>query len=249
MVARINRQILTRGKAYANKQTKKFGTDEVTFDKDSRLDYLTGFHKRKLERQKKAREFNKEQDRLAKIEERKKIRDERKQQMEQQLREFKESLELEADIEEELNNNDNDNDEKESDVESWHGFDDDDDDESNGTDNNGNQIKPILKKGHISTSVYNDNTRVEIESLEPNENFEYLAKINNVKLESSEKVLNQSLIRAKKYAKFLGMGDTDIGDVDDSSNNKKKKRKKFRYLTKNERKENQRKAYRNKHRR
>lgn len=247
MAVRTNRQILTKGKSYANKQAKKFGTDEVTFDKDSRLDYLTGFHKRKLERQKKAREFNKEQDRLAKIEERKKIRDERKQQMEQQLREFKESLDLEADIEEELNNNDND--EKESDVESWNGFDDDDDGESNSINGDDNKIKPILKKGQISTSVYDDNTTVEIESLEPNENFEYLAKINNVKLERSEKVLNQSLIRAKKYAKFLGMGDTDIGDNDDSISNKKKKKKKFRYLTKNERKENQRKAYRNKHRR
>ena len=167
--------------------------------------------------------------------------------MEQQLREFKESLDLEADIEEELNNNDND--EKESDVESWNGFDDDDDGESNSINGDDNKIKPILKKGQISTSVYDDNTTVEIESLEPNENFEYLAKINNVKLERSEKVLNQSLIRAKKYAKFLGMGDTDIGDNDDSISNKKKKKKKFRYLTKNERKENQRKAYRNKHRR
>ena len=85
MEVRTKRQILNKGKSYANKQAQKFGTDEVTFDKDSRLDYLTGFHKRKLERQKKAREFNKEQDRLAKIEERKKIRDERKQQMEQEL--------------------------------------------------------------------------------------------------------------------------------------------------------------------
>lgn len=246
MTIRTNRQILTKGKSYANKQAKKFGTDEVTFDKDSRLDYLTGFHKRKLERQKKAREFNKEQDRLAKIEERKKIRDERKQQLEQQLCEFKESLELEADIEEELDNDDIG--EKESDLESWNGFDDEEEDKINSINSNGNRIKSILKKGQISTSVYDDNTTVEIESLEPNENFEYLAKINNVKLESSEKVLNQSLIRAKKYAKFLGMGDTDIGDNNDSSSNKKKKKKKFRYLTKNERKENQRKAYRNKHR-
>nr|7NAF_5 Chain 5, Ribosomal RNA-processing protein 17 [Saccharomyces cerevisiae BY4741] len=84
-----NRQILTRGK-----QSKKFGTDEVTFDKDSRLDYLTGFHKRKLQRQKKAQEFIKEQERLRKIEERQKIRQERKEVMEEQLKTFKESLNL-----------------------------------------------------------------------------------------------------------------------------------------------------------
>lgn len=69
---RTNREILTGGKKYAQKQAKKYGVDEVVFDKDSRQEYLTGFHKRKLQRQKKAQDYNKEQDRLARIEERKK---------------------------------------------------------------------------------------------------------------------------------------------------------------------------------
>lgn len=240
MSGRSNRQILTKGKSYANKQARKFGAAEVTFDKDSRLDYLTGFHKRKLERQKKAREFNKEQDRLAKIEERKKIRDERKEQMDKQMRKFKEGLEIEADIQEEIDNAINGKKDAESDNESWDGFSDDDKEDTDSS----SGVKPILKPNQVSAAVYEDETTVEVESLEPNENFEYLAKINNVKLETSEKVLDQSITRAKKYAKFLGMGETE----DDDGKKKKKKQKKFRYLTKNERKENQRKAYRNKHR-
>lgn len=81
---------------------------------------------------------------------------------------------------------------------------------------------------------------VEIETLEPNENFAYLAEVNNVKLEQSEKVLKQSITRATKYAKFLGMGDDE--------DSKKKKKKKFRYLTKGERRVNQMKANANKRR-
>ncbi|CAI4059193.1 hypothetical protein SKDZ_04G6100 [Saccharomyces kudriavzevii ZP591] len=235
MAVHTNRQILTRGKNYATKQSKKFGTDEVTFDKDSRLDYLTGFHKRKVQRQKKAQEFVKEQERLRKIEERQKIRQERKEIMEEQLKTFKEGLNLEADIED-AKKGEIDDFKVESD-DSWHGFDsgkedsDDDSDERN--------VRPILKKEAI-TETYDDSTTVEVETLEPNDNFEYLAHLNNVKLEKAEKVLNQSINRATKYAKFLGV---------DDKQKKKPKVKKFRYLTKNERRVNQRKANDNKRRR
>lgn len=235
MAVHTNRQILTRGKNYATKQSKKFGTDEVTFDKDSRLDYLTGFHKRKVQRQKKAQEFNKEQDRLRRIEERQKVRQERKEIMEEQLKTFKESLNLEAEIED-AKKGDVDGAKVESD-DSWHGF-DSDEEEVDG-DKEGNDVKPILKKGAV-TEIYDDSTTVEVESLEPNDNFEYLANLNNVKLEKAEKVLTQSINRATKYAKFLGV---------DDKQKKKPKVKKFRYLTKNERRVNQRKANDNKRRR
>ncbi|CCD22571.1 rRNA-processing protein RRP17 NDAI_0A04140 [Naumovozyma dairenensis CBS 421] len=254
MAIRTNRQILTKGKNYATKQSKKFGADEVTFDKDSRLDYLTGFHKRKLERQKKAKEFNIEQDRLARIEERKKIRDERKEQMEEQMKKFKETLEIQKEIEDDINNAKiGENSEKKKDIdsdsdESWNGFSDhnDDDDADNTKSEDSSSVKPILK-GQI-TAVYSDDTTVEVESLEPNDNFEYIAKLNNVKLEQSEKVLKQSISRATKYAKFLGMNDDDATTDKDKSQKKKKQKKKFRYLTKNERRANQRKANANKYR-
>ena len=61
-----------------------------------------------------------------------------------------------------------------------------------------------MKKGAI-TEIYDDSTTVELETLEPNDNFEYLAQLNNVKLEKAEKVRKQSINRATKYAKFLGV--------------------------------------------
>lgn len=243
---RTNREILTKGKSYASRKAKKYGTDEVTFNKESRLDYLTGFHKRKLHRQKMAAKFNEEQKRLEKIEERKKVAEERKREMEERMRRFRESLDLdvepeaEAEEEEEIEKDDaNESDKENLSEESWHGFSDDEDE------SDGNELKSILKVKPVSKITYADDTTVEIGSMEPNENFEFIAKMNNVKLEQSEKVLNQSITRATKYAKFLGMEDED----EDSQKRKKKKpKKKFRYLTKNERKENQRKAVRNKRR-
>ncbi|PRP81964.1 putative protein required for cell viability Rrp17 [Planoprotostelium fungivorum] len=50
---------------------------EVKFDPDARKEFLTGFHKRKLERRQEAMKNIKEKQRLEKIEERKKIRAER----------------------------------------------------------------------------------------------------------------------------------------------------------------------------
>lgn len=237
MAPRTNRQILTQGKNYVAKQAKKHGADEVTFDKDSRLDFLTGFHKRKLQRQKKAQEFNKEQERQAKIEERKKVREERKKEMEEQLKKFKETMKevgdyIGSDLEEDQDTSSDEEDEATSEKEDeksgelWNGF----------SDGESNDVKPILKKHR---EVYDDETQVDIEPLEANDNFEYLAKANNVKLEQSKKILDESIERAKKYAKFLGMDDKQ----------KKQKKKKFRYLTKAERRNNQRKAQANKHRR
>lgn len=237
---RTNREILTKGKSYANRKAKKYGTDEVTFNKESRLDYLTGFHKRKLHRQKMAAKFNEEQKRLQKIEERKKVAEERKREMEEKMRRFRESLDLDVEPEAEQNGNTNESDEENLSEESWHGFSDDEDE------SDGNELKSILKVKPVSKITYSDDTTVEIGSMEPNENFEFIAKMNNVKLEQSEKVLNQSITRATKYAKFLGMEDEN--EESQKKKMKKKPKKKFRYLTKNERKENQRKAVRNKRR-
>lgn len=214
-MVRSNKQVLSGGKSYKNNLSKKHGIEEVLFNKDSRLEYLTGFHKRKLERQKKAQEFNKEQERQQKIEERKRVRSERKKDIEAQMHKFKETMKEVGDY---IGS------ENESDTDSWRGF---SDDESK------HEVRSILKK---CVDVYTDDTTVDIEQLEPNENFEFLAKANNVELENSKRILDESIDRAKKYAKFLGV------------DNKLKKKKKFRYLTKSERKNNQRKANANKRR-
>ncbi|SSD61505.1 related to Ribosomal RNA-processing protein 17 [Saccharomycodes ludwigii] len=245
---RTNREILTSGKSYVSKKKKSHSVEEVLFDKDSRLDFLTGFHKRKVERQKKAQDFIKEQERQMRIEERKRVRDERKKDMEGQLIKLKESMKEVGDYVGSDNENDIDSKEEEEEEE-WNGFDEEeesvDKENKNSTDEEGN-IKPILRRKTAEETLnFEDETQVEIESLEPNENFEFLAKLNHVKLEKSEKVLNDSINRANKYAKFLGIEDTTNKT---NSNKVSKKKKKFRYLTKNERRENQRKANRNKYR-
>lgn len=225
-MGRTNRQILSGGKDYAARKSKEFGVTDVGFNKDDRLQYLTGFHKRKLQRQKKAQEFQKEQERLTRIEQRKEMREERARQMEENLRQFRQGLDLDREIngsdqdgddDDDGNKNQEENkDETESEsVEEWYGFDQ----------------KPILK------SSYPD-AEVSIETLEPNDNLDVLAKVNNVKLDESDRILKQSISRAGKYAKFLGMEEKP-----------KPKKKKFRYLSKGERKMNQLKADKGKRRR
>lgn len=103
--------------------------------------------------------------------------------MEEQLKMFKESLNLEVEIEDVKND-------KMEDLqvefdEFWYGFDFDKDDGDN--DNNESSVKFILKKGVI-TEIYDDLIIVELEILEFNDNFEYLVQLNNVKLEKVEKV-------------------------------------------------------------
>jgi len=233
--------------------------EEVVFDKDSRKEYLTGFHKRKLQRQKKAQEYNKEQERLARIKERKELRDERKKDMENQLKQFNETVAKITDL------NDSD-----SEDEEWSGFgskstkkksklnesenesnsdDEDNDDEENeeeaaeapkGVLNHKEVYKLTGEEEFDDNVVIDEETTVEVESIENpavtkmrEQNLEILAKVNNVDLSRSDKVLEDSIKRAKNYAVVCG--------VSKPSQKDKIKKKKFRYLSKAERKDNIRK--------
>ncbi|KAI5958064.1 hypothetical protein KGF57_002872 [Candida theae] len=240
-MVRHNRQILTSGKNYAEKQAKKHAVNEVTFDKQSREEYLTGFHKRKLQRQKKAQEYNKEQERLARIEERKQIRDERKRDLENQLREFNEKAKELAMINGGLAEEDSD--------EEWTGFDEDGTDEKSATD------KPVSLKGILhhkevyepnsDLNGFGDETTVTIESIDKplgngyadsnGTSLEEVAKSNNVDLNKSQEVLQDSVERAKNYAVLCGVAKPSKVEKP------KTKKKKFRYLSKAERRENTRK--------
>ncbi|KAL6937479.1 hypothetical protein ACO0RG_003989 [Hanseniaspora osmophila] len=266
MAVRKNRDILTKGQKYheKSKNFKKRQVEEVVFDKSSRLDYLTGFHKRKVERQRKAQEFNKEQERLAKIEARKRTKQEREEDTRKQLEDFKKGMKevgdyVGSDDDEKTDVLPGSKDTDDESEEEWAGFEenDDDDDERASAEEENNaksytyedphETKSILKR----KTVYEDDTNVEVETLEPNDNFEFIAKLNNVNLEKSEDILNSSINRASKYAKFMGMHDEN-DDKAESKNKKKEpkqKKKKFRYLTKGERRDNQRKAAQNKNRR
>lgn len=244
-MARNNREILTGGKKYIQKKIRKNGVEEVVFDKGSRQEYLTGFHKRKLQRQKKAQETIKEQERLARIEERRKIREERQKDMEKQLAELKENAKIIGaggyEPEEDLGAND-------EDGEDWQGFEDKEEEvETKEEDKN----KGILKRKEVYKldedirldlpAVVDEETTVVVESLEnpavtriQNTNLEALARSNNVNLEKSDEILEESITRAKNYAVLAGVTKPPAKE--------KQKKKKFRYLSKAERRENNRKA-------
>ncbi|KAK0739275.1 nucleolar protein 12-domain-containing protein [Apiosordaria backusii] len=59
--------------------------EEVTFDRTARTEYLTGFHKRKLERKKHAQQIAEQKAREERIEARKQIREGRKQALEEHV--------------------------------------------------------------------------------------------------------------------------------------------------------------------
>ncbi|KAH3674354.1 hypothetical protein WICMUC_003380 [Wickerhamomyces mucosus] len=216
MGKRTNRDILTGGKKYTQNKAKQHLVEEVVFDKDSRLDYLTGFHKRKLERQKKAQEYFKEQERLAKIEERKQIKLEKEKEMLENLEKYKETLKnINGDDDNEFKVSDDE--ENEEDEQEWEGIQDED-----------SEPKGILKQ-HIGED------EVIIEDLSDNK-LEEIAKLNFVNLEKSEKILKDSIERARQYAQIAQKAES------------KPRKKKFRYLTKGERRSNKRKAITNKRR-
>lgn len=237
---RSNREILTGGKKYHTQQGKKFGVDEVVFDKDSRKEYLTGFHKRKLQRQKKAQEYIKEQERLAKVEERRQLREERKKDLENQMKGFQETVER-------ITKLGSDDEAEDGEGDYWSGFGSDDEAAVNP------QPKGILHHQEIYTreksdvlpdigAIIDDETTVTVESLDnpiiksvQEANFEAIARANNVNLNKSQDVLNDSIKRAKNYAVVCGVAKPSAKDQI------KKKKKKFRYLTKTERRDNNRK--------
>ncbi|KAJ4145718.1 hypothetical protein LMH87_004555 [Akanthomyces muscarius] len=66
--------------------------EEVNFDNDARQEYLTGFHKRKQQRIKNAQETAAKRARQEKLDTRKQVRDERRQEMEDHVRRINEML-------------------------------------------------------------------------------------------------------------------------------------------------------------
>lgn len=244
-MVRTNREILTGGKKYADKAKKAHRVEEVVFDRDSRVEYLTGFHKRKLQRQKKAQEYHAEQARLERIKERKEIREERKQDLERQMKQFNETQKRIANLND-SSDDDDDNDAQNSDEsedEEWLGF--QDDDKSSDSDEN-LDLKPkgILHRKEVyirdedavgGDAIIEEETTVEVELLESPavkemQEIQRLARANNVDLSKLEQVLDNSIERAKNYAVVCGVAKP-----------KPKSKKKFRYLTKAERRENNRK--------
>lgn len=218
---RSNREILTGGERYTKKKGAKFGVDEVVFDKDSRKEFLTGFHKRKVERKKRAVKHAKEQERLERIAERKKMREQEEKEIAKRLGEINRIENVE-------------------DHEEWDGF------AAQSESSDDEAPKGILQKKQtykvedtdiLGDAVVGDETTVTVQEMENPyiaeitlRSLEAVAKANNVDLNRSDKILDESIKRAKNYAVICGVAKPE-----------KKPKKKFRYLTKTERRDNARK--------
>ncbi|KAI1754408.1 nucleolar protein 12-domain-containing protein [Xylaria castorea] len=76
----------------SKKRKRQHTIEEIKFDDEARADYLTGFHKRKLQRAKHAQEQAAEQARQEKIETRKQIREDRKREVEEHVQNVNNAL-------------------------------------------------------------------------------------------------------------------------------------------------------------
>lgn len=112
-----NTDRLSQGKKIAahKKLLKAKRAEECTFDSAARADFLTGFHKRKMERRNKAALKNKELERTSQLAMRADLRQQRKAELQQRLEAHRAELGL-------LSDNEHNDDE-------WHGFSGDDGDD------------------------------------------------------------------------------------------------------------------------
>ena len=253
-MARTNRELLTGRGKYRQRQAKKFGVEEVVFDPDVRQEFLTGFHKRKVERQKKAKAFHEKQERLRRIEERRLEREQRQKEFEEKMKErdMMKRLELarlgaDSDDDNEMETAGKDTESQEGDLDdsksTWEGF--GSDGLKKDSDDEETPLKGILHTKHVykiddprtlGDAVVDDETTVTINLVDnpymirTGFSFEEIARANRVNLQNSD-VLKKSIDRAKKYAVICGV----------DKNKLKKKKKKFRYLTKGERSANNQK--------
>ncbi|KAI0866190.1 nucleolar protein 12-domain-containing protein [Xylaria cubensis] len=76
----------------SKKRKRQHTIEEIKFDDDARAEYLTGFHKRKLQRAKHAQEQAAERARQEKIEARKQIREERQREIDEHVQNVNNAL-------------------------------------------------------------------------------------------------------------------------------------------------------------
>lgn len=191
---------------YARKKQKSHGIEEIKYDPDARKEFLTGFHKRKVERREKAMERQKEMERQERIQERQRIRNERKEALEKDMTRFNQAMkEIAA-----ATNGDDDEEKKEeaeSDFSDWEGLE-----------------QKHAPKGALKQQKYTgqDGEVTAVVTIEEMDTGNMLAP------EESKQVLENSVKRAQDYAKHVQQVE--------QKNQIKQKKKKFRYLTSSERK-------------
>ncbi|KAF4550274.1 Ribosomal RNA-processing protein 17-like protein [Elsinoe fawcettii] len=93
---------------------------EVTFDPDARQEYLTGYHKRKVQRANHAREIAQKKEREEKVKERRELRDSRKREAEERLEQVNAFIRAQVDSDDEGGGEQATTDKVEAEV--WEGF-------------------------------------------------------------------------------------------------------------------------------
>lgn len=247
-MARPNREILSGGHRYQNRKSKSHRVEEINFNKDARQEFLTGFHKRKVQRRKFAQEMAEDQAKQARLEERARIREERRERVQERLAELNRVQADLKNIGEDSGDDDDDDDEDDEQdgpkrksvtllEENFHGFDDEIDEDVAGGDSSKSH-RGILKQ-KVVYNVKSDNapvvgtSEVTIETLDdPNAvNLVDLARLNNVDVNKSGDVLEKSIRRAKDYARLMGM------DEEPEPAEKRKRKLKRKYLSKSQRRQ------------
>ncbi|KAG2178115.1 hypothetical protein INT43_003368 [Umbelopsis isabellina] len=217
-----NTNLLSAGsKIYAKKRKQKKETVErIDFDFDARKEFLTGFHKRKLERKKKAREIAIERERVDRLQARAEAREERKRLADTNMAQMAALLRQQ---------NGEDEGEEEEDVK----FDSDEELDTPVA----AKIEPTVKEFATPTSL---TTVTVIEDLELDDSYQSSAG-NKRKAEEHEADQEDDEKETKKIPQKNNKKYAD--------KKPKEKKKKFRYETKAVRSKNQSKAKDNKSKR
>ncbi|KAK9469313.1 nucleolar protein 12-domain-containing protein [Lipomyces arxii] len=207
---------------------------EILFDTDAREQYLTGFHKRNLERKEKAVEHAKERERWERLEERREIRERKKQDLAERV-EHASMMFKDQKLGFDASNSSDDESENEEDEE-WLGI----QDAADGA----HVLKPILKGKRIQkyekddatdNSLISGDATVIIEDYDLDQDLTMPDRPSRPQQPDADEVLRKSLVRAALYADRIKKIQNGIQVPP------KKKKKQFKYLTPTERKANKRK--------
>ncbi|RMZ82882.1 hypothetical protein DV737_g1871, partial [Chaetothyriales sp. CBS 132003] len=202
------------------RRTDSAAVEEIVFSPTARQEYLTGFHKRKVQRTKAAQEVTKRKEREERIRQRKRIREERKQELEAHVRQVNAAIqpELEGDG---------------GDDESEDGEEDTDEGGSAVEDGDGDGAAVVEPVDHEAEYVDEDKyTSVVVEEMDVSR--EGLRKTHDDAKEQS-----QGRPQDKPRQNGTGVASKPApthGKARDGALKAKKKRKKFRYENKAERK-------------
>ncbi|KAI1636911.1 nucleolar protein 12-domain-containing protein [Biscogniauxia mediterranea] len=209
------------------KRKAQHGIEEIKFDDDARVDYLTGFHKRKVQRAKQAQEQAAKKARQDKIEFRRQLREDRKRQAEEHVQHV-EAMLKEAQQAGYIDGGDDDDGEGDSGDEAgeWGGFQDEPATQEDMVDH---------EEEYIDEERY---TTVTVESVSVSKDGLFSSRPDE---EEGEEDLDGDGEARAKEARSTTTSTATAGRRNDQSRPPKKKKQKFRYETKLERQISQKK--------